>query len=58
MSMYLALSISLLLILLMQSVNGTQFLNTTSLSVLFASAPATVVFSTDIVHLTSIYASL
>ena len=39
--MFLALSISLLFVSLMQSVNGGQFLNTTSLFVLFGAAAVT-----------------
>ena len=35
--MYLALSICVLFVYLIQSVNGAQFLNTTSLSLLFCS---------------------
>ena len=54
--MSLALSICVLFISLMQSVNRAQFLNTTSLSLLFGFAPTRSV--TDIVSLTSIYASL
>ena len=56
--MPLALSICVLLVLLMQSVNGVQFSNTTFLLISFASAYWAVVFATDVVHLTSIYASL
>ena len=47
-SMSLALSICVLLISLMQSVNGAQFLNTTSLFQLFKAA-AVPVFGTIIV---------
>ena len=43
---------------LMQSINGTQFLNNTFLLLFFVSAPWVAVFATDIVPLTSIYASL
>ena len=50
-SMYLALSISVLFISLMQSVKRAQFLNTTSLSLLFVFA--SVYFSIDIVPLTT-----
>ena len=56
--MPLALSTSLLLISLMQLINGAQFLNITFLLVLFASAPAAAVLLTLIVPLTRIYASL
>ena len=49
--MYLALSISVLFISLMQSVKTAQFLNTTSLSLLFVLA--SVYFSIDIVPLTT-----
>ena len=54
---YWASSICVLLILLMQVVNGAQFLNITFLSTSFG-APAVPVFETVIVPLTSIYASL
>ena len=47
-----------LFILLMQSVNGAQFLNITFLLALFASTLAAAVLLTDIFPLTSIYASL
>ena len=58
--MYLALSICVLLISLMQLVNGAQFLNATPLSLssaclAAASAPAPVIV---IVPLTRMYASL
>ena len=56
--MYSALSIWVLFILLMQLVNGAQFLNITFLLVLFAAAPSTAVLLTAIFPLTSIYASL
>ena len=56
--MYFALSISVLFILLMQLVNGAQFLIITFLLVLFAVAPSAAVLLTDIFPLTSIYASL
>ena len=46
--MYSASSICLLFILLMQVVNGAQFLSITFLLVLFAAAPASVVLSTVI----------
>ena len=46
--MYLALSISVLFILLMQLVNGAQFLNITFLLLLFATAPAAAVLLTAI----------
>ena len=54
--MYLALTICVLFISLMQSVNGAQFLNTTSLHTLYELSPACC--ATDIVPLTTIYASL
>ena len=54
----LALSISTLLISLLQSVNGAQFLNVTILLPLFASASAADVLLTVIVPLASMYASL
>ena len=57
-SISLALSTWVLLILLMQSVNGAQLLNITFLPVLFAPVPAPAVLLTDISPLTSIYASL
>ena len=53
--MLLALSICVLFILLMQSVNGRQFVNTTS--ILLFSLPAAT-SATVIVQLTSIYGSL
>ena len=56
--MYSALSIWVLFILLMQLVNGAQFLNITFLFVLFAAAPSAAVLLTVIFPLTSIYASL
>ena len=55
--MSLALSICLLFISLMQSVNDAQFLNTTSLFLLFG-ATTLLVFGTAIVPLTVVYASL
>ena len=55
-SIYLALSIWVLVILLMQLVNGAQLLNITFLLVLFVVAAA--VLLTDIFSLTSRYASL
>ena len=54
--MSLALSICVLLISLIQLVNGAQFLNITFLSLLFTAAPA--VLLTLIVPLTRIHASL
>ena len=54
--MSLALSICVLLISLIQLVNGAQFLNITFLSLLFTAAPAAAVLSTLIVPLTGIYA--
>ena len=55
--MSLALSICLLFISLMQSVNDAQFLNTTSLFLLFG-ATTLPVFGTAIVPLTVVCASL
>ena len=57
--MSLTLSICALFISIMQSVN-TSFFNTLkySLSLLIGATPATAVFSTYIVLITSIYASL
>ena len=54
--MSLALSICVLFILLMQSVNGAQFLNANSLFPLFGLSPACA--SIDRVPLKSIYAPL
>ena len=56
--MYCALSIPVLFILLIQIVNGAQFLNIAFLLVLFALASAAAVLLTVIFPLTSIYASL
>ena len=56
--MSLAFSTFVLLISLMQLVNGAQFLNNTFLLVLFASASAAAVLLTAIAPLTRIYASL
>ena len=56
--MSLVLSTCVLLISLMQLVNGAQFLNITFLSVLLALASAGAVLLTVIVPLTKIYASL
>ena len=42
----------------MQSVNGVQYLNITSISFLFPAAPAAAVFATDIVPSTNIHESL
>ena len=56
--MSLAFSICVLLISLIQLVNGAQFLNITFILVLFAAAPAAAVLVTLIVPLTRIYASL
>ena len=56
--MYFVLSASVLFILLIQLVNGAQFLNITFLLVLFAAAPTAALLLTDIFPLTSIYASL
>ena len=55
MSMYSALSIWVLFILLMQLVNGAQFLNITCLPILFAAAAVSL---TIIFPLTGIYTSL
>ena len=55
--MSLALSICVLLISLMQLVNGAEFLNITFLLLLFASASAAAVLLTVIVPLTRMYAS-
>ena len=55
--MSLALSICVLLIYLIQLVNGAQFLNITFLLALFTAAPAAAVLLTLIVTLTRIYAS-
>ena len=57
-SMYSALPIWVLFILLTQLVNGAQFLNITFLLVLFAATAASVVLLTVIYPITSIYASL
>ena len=54
--MYFALSIWVLFILLMQLVNGAQFLNITFLLVIFAAAPSSAVSLTVIFPVTSIYA--
>ena len=56
--MSLALSTCVLLISLMQLVNGVQFLNITFLFVLFASASAAAVLPTILFPLTRTYASL
>ena len=56
--MSLELSTCVLLILLMQLVNGAQFLNITFLLILSASASAAAVLLTVIATLTRIYASL
>ena len=56
--MSLALSSCVLLISLMQLVNGAQFLNITFLSILFVLESAAAVLLTLIVPLTRIYASL
>ena len=55
--MSLTLSTCVLLISLMQLVNGAQFLNITFLLVLFALAPAATVLLTVMFLLTRIYAS-
>ena len=57
MSVSLALSICVLFILLIQLVNGAQFL-IIIFFLLFAAAPPAAVFGTVIVALVSIYASL
>ena len=54
--MFLALSVCLLFILLMQSVNEVQFSSTTPSSLLFALCPGCA--ATVIAPLTSIYTSL
>ena len=56
--MSLALSICVLFISLMQSVNGAQFLNTNSLWLLFAFIAGGGTGANVIVPLTGIYASL
>ena len=56
--MPLALSTCVLLISLMQIVNGAQFLNITFLLILLAAAAAAVLLLTIIVPLIRIYASL
>ena len=56
--MSLALSTCVLLISLMELVNGTQYLNIAFLLILFASASAAAVSLTTIVPLTRINASL
>ena len=56
--MSLALSTCVLLISLMQLVNGAHVLNITFLLVLFASASSAAVLLTVIVPVTRIYASL
>ena len=53
-----ALSICVLFILLMQSVNGVRFLNINFLLALFAAAPSAAVFGIVIVPLKCIYASV
>ena len=53
--MSLALSTCVLLISLIQLVNGAQFLNITFLSLLFTAAPSAAVLLTLIVPLTRIY---
>ena len=55
--MYLGLSICALFLSLIKSVNGAQFLNTTSLPLLSVGTGAATL-SINIVPLTSIYASL
>ena len=57
-SMHFELFISALFILLMQLLNGAQFLNITFLLLLFVSALAAAVLLSAIFPLTSIYASL
>ena len=57
-SMYCALSIWVLFILVIQLVNGAQFLNITFFAVLFAATLSVAVFLTVIFPLTSIYAWL
>ena len=58
MSISLALSLSTLIISLLQSVDGAQFLNTTFLLTLFAPAPGAAVLLTIIFPLASMYAQL
>ena len=53
-----ALLTYVLFILLMQSVNGDQFSNFTFLLSLFPTAATPAMFATDIISLTSKYASL
>ena len=55
--MSLELSICVLFVSLIQPVNGAQFLNTSSLFLLFGAA-AVPVFGTVIVPLTAMYASI
>ena len=56
--MSLALPICVLLISIIQLVNGAQFLNITFLLVLFAAAPSAAVLLALIIPLPRIYASL
>ena len=56
--MSLPLSTCVLLISLIQLVNGAQFLNITFLLILFAAAPAAAVLLAVIFPLTKIYVSL
>ena len=56
-SIYWASSICVLFALLMQLVNGAQFLNITFLLASFAAASAAAIFATVIVPLTTIYAT-
>ena len=58
MSMYSALSVWVLFFLLMQLVNGAQYLNFTFLLILFEAVPASAVLLTVIFPLASIYASI
>ena len=52
-----ALSTCIFFILLLQSVNGTQYLNFTFLLVLFVAPTTAAVLATAIISLTSIYTS-
>ena len=58
MSIFLALSISALLISYLQSVNSEQLLNITFLLALFVSASAAAVLLTVMISLTSMHVSL
>ena len=56
-SIYSALSMWVLFILVMELVNGVQFLNITFLLILFAAAPAPVLLLTVIFPLAIVYGS-